>query len=95
MYVTMRKYRPKRSYAHVHDAVQKGLVPVLKALPGFQGYWLLKCNDGDFAGYTAFDTQANAIAGNKATLAWVEAHFRDELVLPPVVMFAAMMEQLA
>ena len=62
-------------------------MPVLKASPGFQGYWIINCTDGDVAGLSIFDTEPNANAATDRTLAWVNAHIRDLVVLPPDAMF--------
>jgi hypothetical protein len=64
-----------------------GLVPVLKASPGFRGYWIINCTDGDVAGLSIFDTEPNANAATDRTLAWVNAHIRDLAVLPLDAMF--------
>jgi hypothetical protein len=64
-----------------------GLVPILKGSPGFQAYWIINCTDGDIAGVSIFDTESNAHAATERTLAWVNAHIRELVVLPPDAMF--------
>jgi heme-degrading monooxygenase HmoA len=95
MYVTIRKYRMKVGYEQVHDAVMTGLVPLLRESKGFQGYWSLRCDDGDVAGMSMFDTEQHAIEAQEHTRAWVVAHIRDYVVLPPEAMFGGEVSKLA
>ena len=94
MYVTVRKYQLKRSQAEVREAVMAGLVPILKASPGYQGHWIIDCTDGDVAGVSIFDSESNATAAQERTLDWVNAHIREYVVLPPDAMFSGEAHQL-
>jgi hypothetical protein len=94
MYITVRKYRLIRSESEVRQAVMAGLFPILKASPGFQAHWVINCTDGDFAGVSIFDTESNATAATDRTLAWVNAHIREYVVLPPDAMFSGEAHQL-
>jgi hypothetical protein len=87
MYITVRKYRLRRSAVEVREAVMTGLVPILKASPGFHSYWTIDCSDGDIAAVSIFDTESNAKAAQDGTLAWVNEHIRALVVLPPEAMF--------
>ena len=95
MYITLRKYRAKRDFAAVREAVQTGLLPILKACPGFRGHWLLNCSDGACAGLSIFDTEAEANAALQKTVTWVHGHINNLLVLPPEAMFGAAMAEFA
>jgi hypothetical protein len=77
----------KRSAVEVREAVMTGLVPILKASPGFQAHWIMNCSDGDIAAVSIFDTGSNANAATDRTLAWVKEHIRGLVVLPPEAMF--------
>jgi len=92
MYITLRKYRVNGSYEDLRKAVETGLMPILKASPGFQAHWLMKCNDDDVAGLTLFDTKEHAEAALEKTLGWVANYARQVLVLPPNAMFGAEVE---
>jgi hypothetical protein len=87
VYISVRKYRLRRSASEVHEAVMTGLIPILKASPGFQAHWIIDCTDHDIAAISIFDTESNANAATERTLAWVNAHIRELLVLPPDAMF--------
>jgi len=87
MYISVRKYRLRRTAAEVREAVLTGLVPILKASPGFQSHWTIDCSDGDIAAVSIFDTESNSNAATDRTLAWVKEHIRGLVVLPPEAMF--------
>ena len=93
MYITIRKYRMKRGYAAVRDAVESGLIPILRTCPGFRSHWLLDCSDGDCAGVSIFDTEAQAKAALDKTVAWVQEHVGQLLILPPEAMFGAAVDE--
>lgn len=87
MYISVRKYRLRRSAVEVREAVMAGLVPILSASPGFHSYWAVDCTDGDIAGVSIFDTEANSNAATDRTLAWVNQHIKGLVELPPDAMF--------
>jgi hypothetical protein len=95
VYITIRKYRLKRSPSEAHDAVVAGLLPILTASQGFQGYWTITCDDGDFAGVSIFDTEANSTAATAKTMEWVFAHVRELVELPAAAMFGGSVTKLA
>jgi len=95
VYITVRKYRLRRSESEVREAVMAGLVPILKASPGFQAYWIINSTDGDIAGVSIFDTGSNSQAATERTLSWVDAHIRELVMLPPDAMFGGEAHQLA
>ena len=95
MYVSIRKFKLKSSETEVREAVMTSLVPLLKNSPGFQAHWLIKCTDGDIAGVSIFDTESNLSAATERTLAWVNAHIRELVLLPPEAMFSGEAQQVA
>jgi hypothetical protein len=94
VFITVRKFRLIRSEVEVREAVMAGLIPILKASPGFQSHWVIACTDGDFAGISVFDSESNATAAQERTLEWVNAHIREYVVLPPDAMFGGEAYQL-
>ncbi len=95
MYISVRKYRLRRSAVEVREAVTTGLVPILKASPGFRAHWTIDCSDGDVAAISIFDTEANSRAATDRTLAWATAHIRELVELPPDAMFGGEAHQSA
>jgi hypothetical protein len=94
MYVTVRKFQLRRSQAEVRAAMIAGLVPILEASPGYQSHWVIECTDGDIAGISVFDSEANALAAQEGALEWANAHIRELAVLPPHAMFSGEAHQL-
>ena len=94
MYINVRKFRLKRSESEVREAIVTGLLPILKASPGFQAHWIINCTDGDIAAVSIFDTELNANAATDRILTWVNAHIRELVVLPPDAMFGGEAHQL-
>jgi hypothetical protein len=95
MYVSVRKYRLKRSKSEVRGAVMTGLVPILRASLGFQAHWIIDCDDGDIAAVSIFDSEANAHTATDRALAWINANIRELVVLPPESMFSGEADQIA
>jgi len=87
MYISVRKYRLKRSAVEVREAVMTGLVPILKVSPGFHSHWTIDCADGDIAAVSIFDTEANSRAATERTFAWINQHIRGLVQMPPEAMF--------
>ena len=58
MHLTFRRYSEfgARMYEMVFRKVEAGLVPKLKALPGFRVYCAFLSEDGDGVSVTVFDT---------------------------------------
>ena len=94
MYISVRKFQLKRSASEVREAAMTGLYPILKASQGFQAHWVVECTDGDIAAVSVFDTESNAHAATDKVLAWVNAHIRELVVLPPHAMFDGVAHQL-
>jgi hypothetical protein len=95
MHVSVRKYRLRRSAVEVREAVMTGLVPILKASPGFHSHWTIDCADGDIAAVSIFDTESNSKAATERTLMWASEHVRELVELPPVTMFEGEAHQTA
>ena len=77
MYATIRKYRGTRSFEETVKQVEKGFVPLLKELDGFQGYYVMDCGGGVVASVSVFDTRESALASNEKAAAWVKANIAD------------------
>jgi heme-degrading monooxygenase HmoA len=87
MYVTLRRYPDfgARMYEMVFRKVEAGLVPMLKAQPGFRLYCALLTEDGDGVSMTVFDEREQAIEANGQALAWVRDNLGDVVPEPPEV----------
>ena len=91
MHVTLRRYAEvgARMYEMVFRKVEAGLVPMLKARPGFRSYCALLNEEGEGVSVTAFDEREQAIRANERVFGWVEANLRDLLPDPPEVVAGA------
>ncbi len=91
MYLTLRRYAEigARMYEVVFRKVEAGLVPMLKARPGFRSYCALLNEEGEGVSVTAFDEREQAIRANEEVFGWVEANLRDLLPDPPSVIAGA------
>jgi hypothetical protein len=91
VYLTLRRYAEvgARMYEIVFRKVEAGLVPMLKARPGFRLYCALLNEDGEGVSVTAFDDREQAIRANEQVFGWVEANLRDLLPDPPEVVAGA------
>ena len=95
MHISVRKFRLKRTAVEVREAVLTGLVPILKASPGFHSHWTIDCTDGDIAAVVIFDTESNSKAATERTFAWINQHIRGLVQVPPEAMFEGEAHQTA
>jgi hypothetical protein len=95
MYISVRKFCLRRSVVEVREAVTTGLIPILKASPGFHSHWTVDCTDGDIAAVVIFDTESNSKAATDSILAWANEHIRGLIELPPTAMFDGEAQQTA
>lgn len=63
--------------------VEAGLVPILKAYPGFRGYYLVNCGNDTITSVSMFDSPEAALASGHEAAAWVRANI-DEAQTPEV-----------
>jgi heme-degrading monooxygenase HmoA len=72
MFVSVRKYKVRRgAAAYLARRVEESFVPLLKGLPGFQGYYLLDGGPDVFITISMFDSADEALASNEAAAEWV------------------------
>jgi heme-degrading monooxygenase HmoA len=91
VYLTLRRYAEigARMYEVAFRKVEAGLVPMLKARPGFRSYCALLNEEGEGVSVTAFDDRESAARANEEVFGWVEANLRDLLPDPPEVIAGA------
>jgi heme-degrading monooxygenase HmoA len=87
MYVTLRRYAEvgARMYEIVARRVEEGLVPTLKAQPGFRLYCAFVGADGDGLSMTVFDEREQATRANERVRGWGRANLHDLLPERPEV----------
>jgi hypothetical protein len=77
MYASIRKYRGMRSVDEIMKRVDKGFVPLVKKLGGFQGYYIMDCGDGTVVSISVFDSREHALASNEKAASWVKSNLAD------------------
>ena len=87
MHVTLRRYAEvgARMYEIVARRFEEGLVPTLKAQPGFRCHCAFVSEDGEGVSVTVFDERGQAAKANEQVRGWGQANLRDLLPDPPEV----------
>jgi hypothetical protein len=70
----------------VIKTVETQLVPVLKNLPGFKGYYAIKFEGGDLGSVSIFDKKENADSANEKATGWIKQNLVSELSSEPMVL---------
>jgi hypothetical protein len=74
MHASIRLYRGMRDFAEAARKVEAGLVPILKEVPGFRGYYAIACEDGVAIAVSLFDDAEGARLSNERGAAWGKAN---------------------
>jgi hypothetical protein len=88
MFATIRRYE-STDQSRASELVKKvddSLVPSLSDLPGFNGYYLIKADDGVFSSISFFDTSDHADESTRVSSTWVrEEKLETALPNPPKI----------
>ena len=71
MFVSIRRYRDALMDDETVRRVEAGLVPILKGLPGFKGYYAVDCGGGTLIAISMFESRESARASAMKAAAWV------------------------
>jgi hypothetical protein len=76
MHGTIRRYEgvDQDRTVELTSKVNEALIPKLKELPGFKGYFLIEAGNGVFSSLNLFETSEQAMASTKVAATWI----RDE-----------------
>ena len=76
MFATIRRYDgvDQNRSAELTRKVNETLVPKLKKLSGFAGYWLIEADNGVFSSLSLFETPEQSKESTKIVASWI----RDE-----------------
>src|SRR5947209_7579261 len=87
MFVTIRKYnRIIGSFDELSRRIEQGLVPILKEIHGFHGYYSFDCGNGTGASVSIFETREAAATANKRAVGWVRENLAEFLPEPPEIL---------
>lgn len=77
MHAVIRLYRQLEDFEQVAHLVESELVPLLREVEGFQGYYAIRCGRTAGLSITLFDDVDAARAGNQRGMSWVCAHLAE------------------
>jgi hypothetical protein len=77
MHASVRVYRSLRSFDEIARRVETDLVPILREIPGFRGYYAIECADGVGVAVGLFDTEQEARISNEKGATWAEENLAD------------------
>ena len=82
MFATIRSYRglDQTRTAELTDKVNETLMPLLKELPGFDGYYLVDVGNGLFTSLGLFETREQGEASTKLVSKWIRDEKLDRLM---------------
>jgi hypothetical protein len=87
MYVVIRRFKKIRSVAEAARRAESGIGEMLKASPGFLGYYVFDGGDGGGGSVTLFESRQTAVDANENAVAWVKASLADLIEGEPEITF--------
>jgi hypothetical protein len=88
MHATIRRYEgvDKTRMSEVVGKVNKTLVPRLRELPGFSGYYLIEAGNGVLSSFGLFETSEQADESKKLVTKWIsDENFNTVIPNPPKI----------
>ena len=82
MHATIRRYDgvDQNRTAELTSKVNETLVPQLRKLPGFAGYYLVEAGNGVFSSLGLFETREQGEESTKVVARWIEDEKLDTLI---------------
>jgi hypothetical protein len=82
MHATIRRYDgvDQNRAAELTAKVNETLVPQLRKLPGFAGYYLVEAGDGIFSSLGLFETREQGEESTKVVASWIREEKLDTLM---------------
>ncbi len=82
MHATIRRYDGvnENRVAELTRKVNETLLPKMKELPGFGGYWLIDAGNGIFSSLTLFETTDQGEESTKLVAAWIRDEKLDAMI---------------
>ena len=82
MHATIRRYDgvDQNRTAELTGKVNESLVPQLRKLPGFAGYYLIEAGNGTFSSLGLFETREQGEESSKVVARWIREEKLDTLV---------------
>ena len=82
MFATIRSYHgvDQTRTAELTTKVNETLMPLLKELPGFDGYYLVDAGNGLFTSLGLFETREQGEASTKLVTSWIRDEKLDRIM---------------
>ena len=82
MHATIRRYDgvDQARTAEVTRKVNESLVPKLRKLPGFTGYYLIEAGNGVFSSLGLFETPEQGMESTKLVTTWIREEKLDTIL---------------
>jgi hypothetical protein len=77
MHASIRVYRSLQNFDEVARRVETGLVPILREVSGFRGYYAIQCEGGIGVAVGLFDDEEGARLSNERGAAWSRENLAD------------------
>lgn len=74
MHATIRTYADAPGFIELLTANRDDIEALFRAIPGFQGYSVVRTGDGACVSLTVFADAAGSAAGTEAARGWVAEH---------------------
>ena len=76
MHATVRQYENISDPAELNKQVTASLLPTMKAIPGFVGYYFIDVGDagGRMISVSLFENEEGTTESNRSAAEWVQAH---------------------
>jgi hypothetical protein len=88
MHATIRRYEgvDATRMNEIADKVNETLVPQLRELPGFAGYFLIEADNGVQSSLSLFETREQADESTKVVTKWIsDENFNKAIPNPPKI----------
>jgi len=85
MFATIRRYEgvDVARISEVTSKVNETLVPQLRDLPGFAGYYLIEAGDGVVSSFGLFETREQADESTKLVTKWIASENLEQAIPNP------------
>jgi hypothetical protein len=82
MHATIRRYDgvDQNRIPELTGKVNETLVPKLRNLPGFKGYYLIEAGDGVFSSLGLFETPEQGVESSKVVHSWIQEEKLETLM---------------
>jgi hypothetical protein len=77
MHASIRVYRSLRDFDEATRRVETGLVPLLRGIQGFRGYYAIECEAGVAVSVSLFDEEEGARLSSERGAVWGRENLAD------------------